>query len=126
MSPDGSAVSRGVRNVSNVGPEDLAYIVYTSGSTGAPKGVMVPHRALVNHATAMAASYALCAEDRVLQLASPAFDVAAEEIFPSWLRGATVVVWPEIGPPVFSDLLDFVETRRISVLNLPLPTGTDG
>ena len=39
--------------------------------------------------------------------------------FPSWLCGATVVVWPEIGPPVFSDLLDFVETRRISVLNLP-------
>ena len=80
---------------------------------------MVPHRALVNHAAAVSASYALCAADRVLQLASPAFDVAAEEIFPSWLCGATVVVWPEIGPPVFSDLLDFVETRRISVLNLP-------
>ncbi|SCX63279.1 non-ribosomal peptide synthase domain TIGR01720/amino acid adenylation domain-containing protein, partial [Nitrosospira sp. Nsp1] len=103
----------------NVGPENLAYIVYTSGSTGAPKGVMVPHRALVNHAAAVSASYALCATDRVLQLASPAFDVAAEEIFPAWLCGATVVVWPEIGPPVFSDLLDFVESRHLSVLNLP-------
>ncbi len=113
------AVNPDIRSISNVGPESLAYIVYTSGSTGAPKGVMVSHRALVNHAGAMATSYTLCAGDRVLQLASPAFDVAAEEIFPSWLCGATVVVWPEIGPPVFSDLLDFVESRHLSVLNLP-------
>ncbi|HEX8871242.1 MAG TPA: amino acid adenylation domain-containing protein, partial [Candidatus Acidoferrum sp.] len=111
--------SDGIPIGANVMPEHLAYVVYTSGSTGTPKGVMVPHRALVNHAAAVSACYALCATDRVLQLASPAFDVAAEEIFPSWLCGATVVVWPEIGPPVFSDLLNFVESHRLSVLNLP-------
>ncbi|SEL65288.1 non-ribosomal peptide synthase domain TIGR01720/amino acid adenylation domain-containing protein, partial [Nitrosovibrio tenuis] len=111
--------NNGIPVGANVGPEDLAYIVYTSGSTGVPKGVMVPHRALVNHATAVSACYNLCATDRVLQLASPAFDVATEEIFPSWLCGATVVVWPETGPPGFSDLLDFVESRHLSVLNLP-------
>ncbi|PTR07479.1 non-ribosomal peptide synthase protein (TIGR01720 family)/amino acid adenylation domain-containing protein [Nitrosospira sp. Nsp5] len=103
----------------SVTPDGLAYIIYTSGSTGLPKGVMVSHRALVNHATAVSGAYELCAADRVLQIASPAFDVAAEEIFPPWLCGATVVVWPDIGPPVFSDLLDFVESRRLSILNLP-------
>ena len=113
----GNASAGGV--TASVTPDGLAYIVYTSGSTGSPKGVMISHRALVNHATAVSGAYELCAADRVLQIASPAFDVAAEEIFPSWLCGATVVVWPDIGPPVFSDLLDFVDSRRLSVLNLP-------
>jgi amino acid adenylation domain-containing protein len=103
----------------NAGPDDLAYIIYTSGSTGTPKGVMISHRALVNHATAISRSYELCASDRVLQIASPAFDVAAEEIFPTWLSGATVVAWTDTGPPVFSDLIDLVGSRHLSVLNLP-------
>ncbi|KIO47803.1 condensation domain-containing protein, partial [Nitrosospira sp. NpAV] len=113
----GNASAGGV--AASIAPDGLAYIVYTSGSTGLPKGVMVSHRALVNHATAVSGAYELCATDRILQIASPAFDVAAEEIFPPWLCGATVVVWPDVGPPVFSDLLDFVESRRLSILNLP-------
>jgi non-ribosomal peptide synthetase component F len=44
-----------------------AYVIYTSGSTGEPKGVVVPHAALVNHARAMAAEYRLTSSDRVLQ-----------------------------------------------------------
>ncbi len=107
------------RAPANVTPENLAYVVYTSGSTGSPKGVMVSHRALVNHAVAVSGIYELRATDRILQIASPAFDVAAEEIFPTWLCGATVVVWPDTGPPVFSDLLDFVNSHRLTVLNLP-------
>jgi non-ribosomal peptide synthetase component F len=63
----------------NVMLENFAYIVYTSCSTGVPKSVVVPHLALVNHAAAVSASYALCTTDRMLQFASPAFDVAAEE-----------------------------------------------
>src|SRR5262249_36145437 len=77
-----------------VAPEELAYVIYTSGSTGRPKGVKVTHRALVNHGWGMTRAFALTPHDRVLQFASFNFDVAAEEIFPTWLCGASVVLRP--------------------------------
>src|SRR5262249_4143885 len=76
-------------------PENLAYIIHTSGSSGPPKGVQAPHRALLNHAVEMARLYGLSPADRVLQFASLSFDVAAEEIFPTLLSGATLVLRPD-------------------------------
>ena len=68
-------------------PQNLAYVIYTSGSTGRPKGVLITHRAVVNHNFGMAALYELQPHDRVLQFASLSFDVAVEEMYPTWLRG---------------------------------------
>ncbi len=104
---------------SAAGPDDLAYVLYTSGSTGRPKGVLVPHRALARHALAMARRYELAADDRVLQLASLTFDVAAEELYPSWIRGAAVVLEPEEVPAPTEAFRRFVERERLTVLNLP-------
>jgi amino acid adenylation domain-containing protein len=100
---------------------NLAYVIYTSGSTGMPKGVLVQHRGLVNHSTAVAARYGLQAGDRVLQFASTSFDVAAEEIYPTWLSGGTVVLWPERHQVSFIEFERFVESQELSVLNLPTP-----
>src|SRR6185295_9973824 len=80
-----------------------------------------PHRALVNHATDMTARYELRGDDRVLQLASLSFDVAAEEIFPTWIAGGTVVLWPDRLAPSIPELVRFVEGQRLTVLNLPTP-----
>jgi amino acid adenylation domain-containing protein/non-ribosomal peptide synthase protein (TIGR01720 family) len=104
-----------------VGPENLAYVIHTSGSTGTPKGVQVPHRALMNHGTALARSYGLTSSDRVLQFASLSFDVAAEELFPTWLAGACVVLRTEATSLVAPDLLAWVEREGVTVLNLPAP-----
>ncbi|MFQ4143782.1 amino acid adenylation domain-containing protein [Chlorogloeopsis sp. ULAP02] len=98
--------------------ENLAYIIYTSGSTGTPKGVMIPHQALVNHCLAAAKIYQLQSNDRVLQFASISFDVAAEELFPSWLCGSTVVIRPD-WVLSFSNFHQFLESENITVLNLP-------
>jgi amino acid adenylation domain-containing protein/FkbM family methyltransferase len=107
--------------VSAVTPLNLAYVIYTSGSTGKPKGAMLPHRAVVNHNFAVAARYDLQATDRVLQFASLSFDVAVEEIFPSWLCGASVILRPEGLLDSDTALFEFLEHERITLVNLSTP-----
>ena len=99
-------------------PENLAYVLYTSGSTGKPKGVLVRHGSLVNHSLAVIKRYDLSSRDRVLQFSAIGFDVAAEELFPSLLAGARVVLTPaELLSP--GDLLQFIEREAVTVANLP-------
>ena len=72
--------------------EDLAYVIYTSGSTGQPKGVEIPHRALVNFLTAMQREPGLAPEDVLLAVTTLSFDIAVLEIFLPLCCGARVVV----------------------------------
>ncbi|HEX7241190.1 MAG TPA: amino acid adenylation domain-containing protein, partial [Longimicrobiaceae bacterium] len=102
-----------------ISPDQLAYLIYTSGSTGRPKAVMVSHRSLLCYGEAMRERMELGAGDRVLQFASPAFDVMIEEVFPAWLSGACVV-FPQgdlLGSP--QELLQLLERERVSVMELP-------
>ncbi|MEU1390655.1 MULTISPECIES: amino acid adenylation domain-containing protein [unclassified Nonomuraea] len=80
----------------HVSPDSLAYVIYTSGSTGVPKGVMVPHRGVVN----LVESLAFDATERMLLLTPLSFDIAALEIFGPLLAGGVTVVAPppESGP----------------------------
>ncbi|MGI5271610.1 non-ribosomal peptide synthetase [Nonomuraea sp. CA-218870] len=85
------------RPLPEVSPGHLAYVIYTSGSTGVPKGVMVPHRGVVNLVT----SLAFTAAERMLLLTPMSFDIAALELFGPLLSGGTVVVAPpdsKLGP----------------------------
>lgn len=103
----------------NKSSNHLAYIIYTSGSTGKPKGVMIPHKGLVNHNLAMAKQFGLTENDRVLQFASISFDIAVEELFPTWLSGATVVLRPEEILSSIPEFLKFVLQEQITILNFP-------
>ncbi|MFL6162140.1 MAG: amino acid adenylation domain-containing protein [Jatrophihabitantaceae bacterium] len=77
-------------------PLSLAYFNYTSGSTGVPKGVAVPHRAVVRLISDPTFA-TLGPGQRLLQLASIAFDAATLEIWGALLTGATLVL-PPAGP----------------------------
>ncbi|KOV93024.1 non-ribosomal peptide synthetase [Streptomyces sp. NRRL B-3648] len=99
-------------------PQGLACVFYTSGSTGTPKGVAVTHGALANYTRAMVEGLRLTGGDRFLQLASIGFDVLLEEVFPALAAGATVVM---PGRPLLAtgtDLTRFVESHRITCLEL--------
>lgn len=102
---------------SSVRPENLAYIVFTSGSTGEPKGVLVPHSALANHNRAVKHHFELRPTDRVLQFTPVNFDAAGEEIYPPLITGAAVVVRGELVPTGEFD--ELIERERLSVLSLP-------
>ncbi|HEU5383064.1 MAG TPA: AMP-binding protein, partial [Ktedonobacteraceae bacterium] len=81
-----------IQSEANLG--NLAYVIYTSGSTGQPKGVLVEHRGVVNHCLFFKERCDLQMDDRVLQFASLSFDTSVEEIFPSLISGATLVLRP--------------------------------
>jgi len=100
-------------------PENCAYVIYTSGSTGKPRGVMLEHRGLVNHNIAAVHLYGLSPQDRVLQFSSISFDIAIEEIFPTWMSGGTLVLKTSETDLVASEFLSWIRRRRITVLDLP-------
>lgn len=105
--------------VSETTSDNLAYVIYTSGSTGNPKGVMIPHRGMVNHSLAMAKQFNLQASDRVLQFSSMSFDIIIEELYPSLLNGAAVILRSEEMLSSTTNFLQFIEQERVTILNLP-------
>jgi amino acid adenylation domain-containing protein len=75
-----------------VSASDLAYVVYTSGSTGQPKGVEVRHRSVINLLFAMRRLLDISAEDRVLAVANISFDMSVPELYLAPLFGAVMIV----------------------------------
>lgn len=99
--------------------ENLAYVIYTSGSTGDPKGVMVEHRSVVNYINFAVAEFAIEPSDRVMQFASITFDTSAEEIYPCFTCGATLVLRDKSILGSTSSFLDHCAAQAVTVLDLP-------
>jgi amino acid adenylation domain-containing protein len=95
-----------------------AYVIFTSGSTGTPKGVLVSRAALSDHVRTIVAAYQMTSDDRMLQIASPAFDLAAEEFFPAWAAGAAVVLAPARLPDTVADFAAFLERTGVTIVNM--------
>jgi amino acid adenylation domain-containing protein len=73
-------------------PQDLAYILYTSGSTGQPKGVEIPHQALVNFLWSMLHEPGCTAQDIILSVTTISFDIFGLELYVPLLAGARVEI----------------------------------
>jgi amino acid adenylation domain-containing protein len=104
--------------VSSTISANLAYVIYTSGSTGQPKGVLVSHASIADHCRTVQRYYELDPSDGVLQLASLSFDLSLEQILPTLLVGARLVmmstdVWRT------TDFHKQVLAFGLTVLNLP-------
>jgi len=116
---DATVASESDANLEDVvTPEDLAYIIYTSGSTGQPRGVLLPHRGLVNHHYSIVDLYGLTSADRIPQFSSISFDISIEETYPLWSVGGTVV-YPagefSLQPRAFAH---WIEEHGITVLTV--------
>jgi amino acid adenylation domain-containing protein len=99
-------------------PGRAAYVLYTSGSTGEPKGVVVEQRAVQAHIEAVQAVYRLQPDDNVLQFAAPTFDASLEQILATLAAGACLVL-PDarLKPP--RDMLALLADEAVTVAEFP-------
>ena len=76
-------------------PAQLAYVLYTSGTTGRPKGIEISHRSVVNFLYSMRAEPGLTAQDTLLSVTTPSFDIFGLEVWLPLTTGAQVVMASE-------------------------------
>ncbi|MGW2052206.1 non-ribosomal peptide synthetase [Streptomyces sp. NPDC001858] len=96
-------------------PSDAAYVIFTSGTTGRPKGVQINHEAIVNRLWWMHDLYRIGAPDRVLLKTPFTFDVSVWEFFLPLVTGAAVVVAQEGGHKDPQYLLEVIDRRAVTV-----------
>ena len=73
-------------------PDDLAYMLYTSGSTGQPKGVTLRHRGAVNTVHDINVQLGVTADDRVIAMSAATFDLSVYDVFGTLAAGAAIVM----------------------------------
>lgn len=101
------------------GFEDLSYVVYTSGSSGRPKGVEVVHRGVSNMVSWYMETFGYTTADRVTHLASVGFDAAVLEIWPALAAGATVYLPDDEVRLTPAKLQQWIVNEGISVAWVP-------
>ncbi|MFD3531004.1 amino acid adenylation domain-containing protein [Streptomyces sp. NPDC058664] len=99
-------------------PARRAYVIFTSGTTGEPKGVEIERAGLLNHLELMAHDLALTSDDVIAQTASQSFDISVWQMLVAVTRGAATVVGDDATSRDAEALLALVRERRVSVLQL--------
>jgi mycobactin peptide synthetase MbtE len=98
-------------------PENTAYLIYTSGSTGAPKGVPVPHAPVAEYFEWFAGEYQIDGSERLLQVASPSFDVSIGELFGMLACGGRLVIPRPDGLRDIGYLTDLIHDEGITSMH---------
>ena len=98
-------------------PEQTAYLIYTSGSTGQPKGVLVPHRALLNHLHWRQTVYPLTPADRFVHKASMSFDIALWESLAALIVGGCTVLAQPGGHQDNHYMVNLLQDYHISIVH---------
>ena len=106
-----------IRKENPAQPDDLAYILYTSGSTGAPKGVAVRNRNVCQYVQAFRNEFHPDGSDTMLQYSVCSFDIFVEEVFTTILSGAVLAIPSAEDKKDIQSLMKFVEENQVTMLS---------
>ncbi|KAB8151547.1 amino acid adenylation domain-containing protein [Kordia sp. TARA_039_SRF] len=101
--------------------EDLAYIIYTSGSTGNPKGVMIPHRGMLNHLYAMEEELELNTDSIIVQNAPYTFDISVWQLLNALIVGGTTSIYEQDTVLDLGEFLNRIKQEKATILQV-VPT----
>lgn len=115
--PEARAAARGDASPAIAADLDLAYILFTSGSTGNPKGVMLSHLNALTFIHAARDFFQIRPDDRFSHICPLHFDMSVVDLFVAFRAGATVVIIPEATAIFPVKLAELIAKNRITVWN---------
>lgn len=106
-------------------PENPAYVLYTSGTTGRPKGVCVTNDNVCHYVRAFENEFHIASGDIMLQYSVCSFDIFVEEVFASLLNGAALAIPTKEDKSNIHSLMNFVKKHRVTIISgFPFITAT--
>lgn len=103
----------------SLSPEKAAYVIYSSGTTGTPKGIVVSHSGLPNLAKCQSRAFEIYSSSRFLWFLSTNFDASISDILVTLTSGATLMIETQSAIDTSARLLDIVGQRGITHTDLP-------